>query len=228
MELAEKRPELEKQLTAKTLNLSDLNLSSARRLIAPPTPAQPSEPKRKPEKPKTERYKSIENDLIACLKDLREKAESYAAGTIEALKETVEDQKSPDRAGTGEADAVGESGDAEKVWMEPTLQCDWCRTEFAPKKWWARFCSLKCRNGFHSHERKARRAFLNAASTKEIAGLRKRVDGNAIVSALIGRAYAVAEQLQLPEINGNGHADFVEENAVAPAVAPDGWRRRAL
>jgi len=31
--------------------------------------------------------------LIACLKDLREKAESYAAGTIEALNETVEDLK---------------------------------------------------------------------------------------------------------------------------------------
>jgi hypothetical protein len=37
MELAEKRPEIEKQLAAKSLNLSDLNLSSARRLIAPPT-----------------------------------------------------------------------------------------------------------------------------------------------------------------------------------------------
>jgi hypothetical protein len=96
MELAEKRPELEKQLSAKTLNLSDLNLSSARRLITPP-PAPPPpdqlEPKRKPEKPKTEQYKKIENDLLACLKDLREKAESYAAGTAEALRDTVEDIK---------------------------------------------------------------------------------------------------------------------------------------
>src|SRR5262249_46355005 len=64
MELAEKRPKLEKQLAAKTLNLSDLNLSSARRLIEPPktpTPAQ-SEQRCKTEKPKTEKYKSIEND----------------------------------------------------------------------------------------------------------------------------------------------------------------------
>jgi hypothetical protein len=97
MELAEKRPELETQLTAKTLNLSDLNLSSARRLIAPPPlpppEGQQAQGKRKPEKPKTEQYKKMENDLIGCLKDLREKAESYAAGTIEALKETVEDIK---------------------------------------------------------------------------------------------------------------------------------------
>ena len=41
-----------------------------------------------------EQYKQIENDLIACLKDLREKAESYAAGTIEALNDTVSDIKS--------------------------------------------------------------------------------------------------------------------------------------
>src|SRR6516225_1699913 len=51
MELAEKRPELEKQLSAKTLNLSDLNLSSARRLIAPPKtppPDQPPAPRSRP------------------------------------------------------------------------------------------------------------------------------------------------------------------------------------
>jgi hypothetical protein len=96
MELAQKRPELEKQLSAKTLNLSDLNLSSARRLIAPakPAPEQQEQPKPKPEKPKTEQYRKIEGDLIACLKELREKAEGYAAGTVEALKDTVEDIKS--------------------------------------------------------------------------------------------------------------------------------------
>jgi hypothetical protein len=96
MQLAEHRPALEKQLTAKTLNLSDLNLSSARRLIAPPKPApdQSAPEKGKSEKPKTEQYKKIENDLITCLKDLRDKAESYAAGTQEALRDTVEDIKS--------------------------------------------------------------------------------------------------------------------------------------
>src|SRR5262249_42268475 len=36
---------------------------------------------------------TIENDLIACLKELRDKAESYAAGTIEALNDTVSDIK---------------------------------------------------------------------------------------------------------------------------------------
>ena len=96
MELAEKRPELEKQLSAKTLNLSDLNLSSARRLIAPPKAPMPDQPPapRPGKPPATEQYKQIETNLVECLKGLREKAESYAAGTIEALKETVEDQKS--------------------------------------------------------------------------------------------------------------------------------------
>ena len=97
MELAEKRPELEKQLSAKTLNLSDLNLSSARRLIAPPKPpvegSGQEEKKSKPKPPVVEQYKQIETNLIACLKELREKAESYAANTIETLKETVEDIK---------------------------------------------------------------------------------------------------------------------------------------
>jgi hypothetical protein len=97
MELAEKRPELEKQLTAKSLNLSDLNLSSARRLIASPPPPPPpgqEEKKQKPKPPATEQYKQIETNLIACLKDLREKAESYASGTIAALTDTVDDIKS--------------------------------------------------------------------------------------------------------------------------------------
>jgi hypothetical protein len=89
MELAEKRPELEKQLSAKTLNLSDLNLSSARRLIAPPKTPQEGlgqeENKSKPKPPATEQYRQIETNLIACLKDLRDKAESYANQTIAAM-----------------------------------------------------------------------------------------------------------------------------------------------
>jgi hypothetical protein len=66
-------------------------------LIAPP-PAPPSpdqgSPKKQSKPPATQQYKQIETNLITCLKELRDKAESYAAGTIEALKETVEDQKS--------------------------------------------------------------------------------------------------------------------------------------
>jgi hypothetical protein len=94
MKLAEDRPKIEEQLkletqSGKSVKLTDLNLSSARRLLAAPKEGSgPSKP------PTTEKYKTIENDLIACLKELRDKAESYAAGTIEALKETVEDQKS--------------------------------------------------------------------------------------------------------------------------------------
>jgi hypothetical protein len=94
MKLAEDRPKIEEQLklesqqSGKSVKLTDLNLSSARRLLAAPKEGSgPSKP------PTTEKYKTIENDLIACLKELRDKAESYAAGTIEALKETVEDQK---------------------------------------------------------------------------------------------------------------------------------------
>jgi len=41
--------------------------------------------------------------------------------------------------------------------MEPTLQCERCGTEFTPQKWWARFCSLECRNAWHSHLRKLER-----------------------------------------------------------------------
>jgi hypothetical protein len=98
MELAEKRSEIEKQLAAKSLNLSDLNLSSARRLVAPSKSSSDQSTqegkKAKPKPPVSEQYKTIENDLIACLKELRDKAESYALSTIEALKDTVDDLKS--------------------------------------------------------------------------------------------------------------------------------------
>ena len=98
VELAEKRPELEKQLAAKSLNLSDLNLSSARRLIAPPPAPTPDQsepaPKAKPKPPATEQYKQIETNLIECLKGLRDKAESYASGTIAALNDTMRTSRS--------------------------------------------------------------------------------------------------------------------------------------
>jgi hypothetical protein len=136
MELADKRPELEKQLTAKTLNLSDLNLSSARRLIAlPPPPKQDGsgqeENKSKPKPPATEQYKQIETNLINCLKDLREKAESYAANTIEALNDTVSDIKSmieqaQARRMRAEAAALEATGETlvipEKLWPEATAR----------------------------------------------------------------------------------------------------------
>jgi len=48
----------------------------------------------KKSKPTTDEYRRIENELIVCLKKLREKAESYAAGTHAALTDTVEDIKS--------------------------------------------------------------------------------------------------------------------------------------
>jgi len=94
MKLAEDRPKIEEQLkletaSGKSVKLTDLNLSSARRLLAAPKGSAHGSSKPGP----TEKYKTIENELIACLKELRDKAESYAAGTIEALKEIVEDQK---------------------------------------------------------------------------------------------------------------------------------------
>jgi hypothetical protein len=93
MKLAEDRPKIEEQLkletaSGKSVKLTDLNLTSARRLLAAPKQGSGSS-----KAPVTEKYKTIENDLIACLKDLREKAESYASGTIEALNDTVSDIK---------------------------------------------------------------------------------------------------------------------------------------
>jgi hypothetical protein len=92
MTLARDRTEIEAQ--AKMANVANLNATTAQRLLAPPKKQEGSgQGKRSSGKPKTEKYKIIENDLIVCLKDLREKAESYASGTIEALKEAVDDIK---------------------------------------------------------------------------------------------------------------------------------------
>jgi hypothetical protein len=96
MKLADDRPKIEEQLRleapAKMANVANLNLASAQRLLSPPKSPEASGQRGKP--PVTEQYKQIENDLIACLKDLREKAESYAANTVEALNDTVSDIKS--------------------------------------------------------------------------------------------------------------------------------------
>jgi hypothetical protein len=102
MKLAEDRPKIEEQLkletaSGKSVKLTDLNLTSARRLLAAPKSEGSSgqgQGSTKTKPPTTEQYKTIENSLIACLKDLREKAESYAAGTVEALNDTVSDIKS--------------------------------------------------------------------------------------------------------------------------------------
>jgi len=98
MKLAEDRPKIEEQLKVesqqigKSVKLTDLNLSSARRLLAAPKTQEGSAQKSKP--PAVEQYKQIETALVECLKGLREKAESYAAGTHEALNDTVSDIKS--------------------------------------------------------------------------------------------------------------------------------------
>src|SRR5262249_15650336 len=93
MKLARERVEIEAQ--AKMANVANLNAATAQRLLAPPKTAQEGLGQGQGSaKPKTEKYKALENDLIACLKDLREKAESYAEGTHGALRDTVDDIKS--------------------------------------------------------------------------------------------------------------------------------------
>ena len=92
MTLARDRTEIEAQ--AKMANVANLNVTTAQRLLAPPKKQEGSGQGEGSGRPKTEKYKTIENDLIACLKDLRDKAESYANQTIAALNDTVDDIKS--------------------------------------------------------------------------------------------------------------------------------------
>ena len=99
MKLAEDRSKIEEQLkqetaSGKSVKLTDLNLTGARRLLAPPKKKQEGSGQGSGPPPVTEQYKQIETSLIACLKDLREKAESYAEGTHGALRDTVDDIKS--------------------------------------------------------------------------------------------------------------------------------------
>ena len=97
MKLADDRPKIEEQLKldapTKMANVANLNVATAQRLLAPPK-TQSEGSGQSTKLPVTEQYKTIENNLIACLKDLRDKAESYAAGTHEALRDTVDDLKS--------------------------------------------------------------------------------------------------------------------------------------
>jgi hypothetical protein len=75
MTLARDRTEIEAQ--AKMANVANLNVTTAQRLLAPPKTAQEGSGQgQRQVKPTTEKYKTIENDLIACLKELREKAEN--------------------------------------------------------------------------------------------------------------------------------------------------------
>jgi hypothetical protein len=92
VEFAEKRPELEKHLASKTLNLSDLNLTSARKLLAPPKPpGQQQQNDTKPPSP-TDRYTDMESALLKALLDLDySDAKGCADRTIGALNDTVED-----------------------------------------------------------------------------------------------------------------------------------------
>jgi hypothetical protein len=93
MTLARDRTEIEAQ--AKMANVANLNATTAQRLLAQPKKQEGSgQGQGSSGKPKTEKYKTLESDLIACLKELREKAESYAAGTHAALTDTVDDIKS--------------------------------------------------------------------------------------------------------------------------------------
>ena len=88
MNLAKKRPEMEKQLADKSLKLRDLNLGMAQRLLSPPQDEE------SPKKSATERYNKIQQDLLKALLDLDySDAKGCADRTIGALNNTVEDIK---------------------------------------------------------------------------------------------------------------------------------------
>ena len=138
--------------------------------------------------------------------------------------------------------------------MEPTLQCERCGNEFTPRKWWARFCSLECRNGFHSYLRKLERedkrklrVLSRDLAKDELARQGVRVESMtardlnraadqylAVHPELIDEA---AKRLSTAEVRklGGLHEKFdamqivqAIKSAVAPVVADNGLRRRAL
>jgi hypothetical protein len=97
MQLAKQRPKIEEQLAGKSLNLRDLNLSTAQRLLAAPKPTQLGEEK-KPEPSAADRYTDIESNLLRALLDLDySEAKGCADRTIGALNDTVEDIESAQR-----------------------------------------------------------------------------------------------------------------------------------
>jgi hypothetical protein len=89
MKLATDREKIEQQ--TKVANVASLNVAGAQRLLSPPKSAASGQGK--PTQSSATKYKQIETDLVECLKQLRDKAESYAAGTVEALNDTVADIK---------------------------------------------------------------------------------------------------------------------------------------
>jgi hypothetical protein len=91
MKLATDREKIEQQ--TKVANVASLNVATARRLLTAPAQQSAGGSGQAKGKAPTTKYKQIENDLITCLKELRDKAESYAGGTIEALNDTVADIK---------------------------------------------------------------------------------------------------------------------------------------
>jgi hypothetical protein len=144
----------------------------------------------------------------------------------------------------------------EIVAMEPTLQCDQCGNEFTPKKWWARWCSLECRNGYWSHLRK-----LERQDKREVRDLARRLAEHelarqgvrleSMTTREINRAadqYLAAHPELIEEAakrlitadlkEVNGLHERIDGNAIvsaikygrpaAPAVAENGLRRRQL
>jgi len=75
-----------------------------------------------------------------------------------------------------------------EVRMEQTLRCDQCGTEFTPKTFWARFCSLRCRNAWWRHQYK-----LAQAEAGEVNG-HGTVSGTAIVEAIRSAVAPVAAE----------------------------------
>jgi hypothetical protein len=93
--------------------------------------------------------------------------------------------------------------------MEPTLQCERCGNEFTPQKWWARFCSLECRNGWWSHLRK-----LERQDKREVRVLSRRLAENELA-----RQGVRVESMTTREINCAAdqylaaHPELIEEAA---------------
>jgi hypothetical protein len=141
----------------------------------------------------------------------------------------------------------------EKLSMEPTLQCYRCGNEFTPKKWWARFCSLECRNGWWSYLRKLERkdkrevrVLARDLAKDELTrqGLRLaardlQIAADQYLAAHPELIEEAAKRLSTAEVKklGGLHKKFdamqiVEGikygRPVAPVVAENGLRRRAL
>ena len=140
--------------------------------------------------------------------------------------------------------------------MEPTLQCERCGTEYTPQKWWARFCSLECRNAWHSHLRK-----LERQDKRELRDLARR-----LAKGELTRQGVHVESMTTRELNRiadqylAAHPELIEEAAqrlgtakarelnglhekfdamqiveaikygrpVVPTANGNGWRRRAM